>query len=793
MERQEYQNKIDNLAITSRVERLKSRALVKERFVSIEQAKIITKCYQEHEHEPIAKKRALSFREACRKMEIGIDPDELIVGNRTKQSRAGVIFPEGGLTWVEREIDDLATRKQDRFTVRPEDRECFFNEILEYWRGKTLEDRVNEEAGEEIRAMRMAVQINQTDHAQGHICPNSVTWLQKGPAGLRAEAEAHFARETDPAKKLFYECTALCMEGAIDFMLRYADMAREMADDYEGEQKKGLMEIAENCRNLAFRPARGYHEALQSVWFMFVLLHMESNASSFSPGRMDQTLLPYFEESVREGMSLERALELTDCLWLKFNQVVYLRNEKGARYFAGFPIGFNLAVGGQLKDGSDASNILSFLFLRAQLDIHLPQPNLSVRLYENSPQDLLRTVTKVIAKGGGMPQIFNDKSIIPALERQGVSHKDAMDYAIVGCVELTTQGNNLGWSDAAMFNMVKSLELALNNGVCMLTGEQMGPETGYLTDFETYEEFEAAFKKQVDYFIGKMMPVTFIVDRLHGEVLPSAFLSSVVDDWMEKGVDVTAGGAKYNFSGIQLIQVANIADSLAALKTLVFEEKRVDRQRLLTALKDDFAGEEVLRKMLLERAPKYGNDIDWVDQMAVKWHKYFAECLETYTNVRGGRIQTGLYTVSAHVPMGLNIAAMPDGRKSGTPLADGGVSAVYGRDKLGPTALLNSVSKLHSELGSNGSLLNMKFLPEFFDTEQGIENFCALLRTVVELKINHCQINVVRRADLLAAKKNPEQFSGLTIRVAGYTAFFVELADDLQDEIIARTSFGGEG
>lgn len=369
-----------------------------------------------------------------------------------------------------------------------------------------------------------------------------------------------------------------------------------------------------------------------------------------------------------------------------------------------------------------------------------------------------------------------------------------MDYAIVGCVELTTQGNNLGWSDAAMFNMVKALELALNNGVCMMTGEQIGPQTGYLTDFNSYEEFEAAFQKQVDHFIDRMMPVTKIVDRLHAEVLPSAFLSSVIDDCMEDGTDVTAGGAKYNFSGIQLIQVANIADSLAALKTLVFDEKRVSRQKLLAALRDNFEGEgeEILRKMLLERAPKYGNDIDWVDNLAVKWHKYFADRLETFRNVRGGRVQTGLYTVSAHVPMGLNIAATPDGRKAGGPLADGGVSAVYGRDKLGPTALLNSVSKLHSELGSNGSLLNMKFLPEFFETEEGIENFCALLQMIVELKINHCQINVVRREDLLAAKKNPEQFSGLTIRVAGYTAFFVELADDLQDEIIARTAFGGE-
>lgn len=786
------QKELKELEMAPRIMRLKSKALVKERFVSIEQAKIITACYKENEKEPIAKKRALSCLEACKKIEIALDPDELIVGNRTKESRAGVIFPEGGITWVEREIDDLMTRKQDRFTVRPEDRACFFEEILEYWRGKTLEDRVEEEAGEEIASMKQVVKINQTDHAQGHICPNSKEWLEKGPAGLKAEVQEKLKECTDDKKRLFYECVSLCMDGAITFMLRYSSLAWEMAKSYEGERRTGLLKIAENCRNLASRPAEGYHEALQSVWFLFVLLHLESNASSFSPGRMDQTLLPYYERSRKQGMSQEEALELTECLWLKFNQVVYLRNEMGARYFAGFPIGFNLAIGGQKEDGTDATNDLSFLFLKAQSHIRLPQPNLSVRLHKNSPKELLREVTRVIALGGGMPQIFNDESIIPALERQGVEHEDAMDYAVVGCVELTTQGNNLGWSDAAMFNMVKALELALNNGVCLLTGKQVGPQTGYLADFDTYEEFEAAFKKQVDYFIEKMMPVTFIVDRIHSEVLPSAFLSSVIDDCIINGVDVTAGGAKYNFSGIQLIQVANIADSLAAVKALVFDEQLVDKQTLLTALQTDFEGQEVLRKLLLERAPKYGNDIDWVDQLAVKWHKYFAECLATYRNVRGGRVQTGLYTVSAHVPMGLNIGATPDGRKALSPLADGGVSAVYGRDKLGPTALVNSVSKLHMELGSNGTLLNMKFLPEFFDTETGIENFCALLQTIVELKINHCQINVVRREDLIAAKEAPEQFSGLTIRVAGYTAFFVELADDLQDEIIARTAFGGE-
>ena len=638
--------------------------------------------------------------------------------------------------------------------------------------------------------MGTAVCINQTDHAQGHIAPNVERWLAKGPAGIRAEVKSNMKTTEDEKKKLFYSCVMTVMDGAIEFMRRYRDLAKKRA------QKTGsdsMRRIADNCNTLMQSPAKGYHMALQSTWFLFVLLQIESNASSFSPGRLDQILYPYYKEDINSGkLSEEAALEFTEALWLKFNQVVYLRNRKGAMYFAGFPIGFNVAVGGQLSDGSDATNELSYIFLRAQEHIRLPQPNLSARIYKDSPYEFLRRVTEVISSGGGMPQIFNDESIIPGMLRQGIEHDDAMNYCVVGCVELTTQGNNLGWSDAAMFNMVKILELTTNDGKNLCDEKQIGLETGYLWEFNTYEEFEAALKKQVDYFIDKMMPVCCAVDTIHAEVLPSAFLSSVIDDCIIKGVDVTAGGAKYNYSGIQLIQVANIADSLAALKKLVYDEKKIEPHMLHKALKSNFKGYEILRQILLNQAPKYGNDVQWVDDLASKWHLYFAKRLEKFTNVRGGRIQTGLYTVSAHVPMGLNVGATPDGRMAGTPLADGGLSPVYGRDKNGPTAVLRSVSSLAMEYGTNGTLLNMKFLPDFFKTNDGIDKFIALLRTFTELGINHVQFNVVNREDLIAAQKKPELFGGLTIRVAGYTAYFVDLNKKLQNEIIARTVFGQE-
>ena len=486
-----------------------------------------------------------------------------------------------------------------------------------------------------------------------------------------------------------------------------------------------------------------------------------------------------------------QALELVECIWLKFNQLVYLRSANSAKYFAGFPIGFNIAIGGQTNDGKDASNELSYLFLKAQEHLGLPQPNLSARVFAGSSDIFLRTCADVIGKGSGMPQLFNDDAVIPALMAKGIEKDDAMNYAIVGCVELTTHGNALGWSDAAMFNLVKALELAVNDGICLQTGKQMGVKTGTLADFETYADLENAYKEQIDHFFDRMIPCCEVVEKLHCDLLPSVFLSSVIDDCIEKGIDVTGGGAKYNLSGIQAIQPANIADSLAAIKKLVFEDGTVKKQVLLNAMRENYENDELLRLQMLNKAPKYGNDIDWVDEIAHEWIKYFADKFNGLTNPRGGVYHTGLYTVSAHVPMGANVGATADGRKAGQPLADGGLSAVYGRDTKGPTAHLKTVAKVDSMLGSNGTLLNMKFSPQIFTNEADIDKFVDLLKAFVALKIIHIQFNVITKEELLEAQKDPEKYKSLTIRVAGYTAYFTELSPDLQDEIIARTCYDG--
>lgn len=723
---------MDNLEQTPRITLLKEKMLNEPRYVSIEQARIITRIYQENESLSIPKKRALSLKAALEELEIGVEKEELIVGNRTKGVRYGVVFPESGCSWVNKEFETLPTRPQDKFRIKKEDVKEFKEIIYPYWQDHSLEDVIKENYGEEINAIAKVVKINQKDHAQGHICPDTKTWLELGPKGLMTKAYEKL-KNCDENQKEFYECTIIVLEGVCHFMMRYHDYILTMLESLEDDNKKSLQRVADICANLASRPAQSFHEAVQSLWFLFVVLHMESNASSFSPGRMDQYLYPYYQKDIEKGIiSKQEALEILECLWLKFNQIVYLRNQHSAKYFADFPIGFNIAIGGIDENGCDIYNELSLLLLKAQYHLGLPQPNLSVRLNKNSSHELIQEAIKVVAKGSGMPQFFNDEAIVNSMIKDlGIEEKDARNYAIVGCVELTTHGNNLGWSDAAMFNLNKALELTMNHGKCLLTNEPIGLDLGSIETYESFEDLENAFQKQIDYFIEKMMKAEIVVEKAHQDCLPTAFLSTVIDSCLEKGVDVTRGGAKYNLSGIQMIQIANLADSLAAIKELVYDEKMITRHELLEALQADFKGYEIIQMMLLNKVPKYGNDVKWVDELGAKWAGYFRERMKDYTNYRGGLYHTGMYTVSAHVPMGENVGASPDGRNALTPLADGGMSPVYGRDMAGPTAVLKSVSRMKDSYTTNGGLLNMKFLPEFFKTETGMMKFENFLRAFV--------------------------------------------------------------
>lgn len=780
---------------SSRVARVRKRLLETEREVDVERARYATQSYRRTEGEPMPIRRAKMLLHLARSLSIAIYPDEIIVGNRSLLPRMGVIAPEGAVDWVDRELEQLPTRPQDRFNIRPEIIRELREEIFPYWRGKTLEDTVAARLPEDVRwALRSkAFTLNQTDHAQGHILPDVETWLQLGIGGLRDKLEKARQRPEvrDETHQVFYEAAFIALQAASELISRYAMLARmQAAECSDMLRRKQLERIAEVCAHLAEHPARDFWEALQASWFLFVLLQIESNASSFSPGRVDQYLLPYLTRDLQTGrLTLDEAQELLEFWWLKFSEVVLLRSSQSARYFAGFPIGFNIVLGGQTPEGRDATNLLSFMCLRAQADLGMTQPNLSIRIHRHSPDEFLEAAAFVISKGSGMPQVFNDEVIIPGQLNRGIALEDAMNYAVVGCVELSTPGKALGWSDAAMFNMTRVLELTLFGGKDPHSGEQYGLPTPPLDQLESFAALEAAYDQQLAHFVALMVKGCNVVDSIHAEIYPSPFLSLVVSDCIERGLDVTAGGAHYNFSGVQGVQIANVADSLAALRQAVFDEKWLSAKDMLEALRADFAGREALRQRLINRVPKYGNDDDRVDQYARRWADRYSQLVEQYPTIRGGVYQPGFYTVSAHVPMGANVGATPDGRHAGTPLADGGLSPTAGRDRRGATAVLHSVSKINLKLASNGTLLNMKFLPSFFAGPSALKKFVLLLRGFCRLHIPHVQFNVVSAETLRAAQRHPEEYRSLVVRVAGYSAYFTELDRELQDEIIRRTEF----
>jgi formate C-acetyltransferase len=818
---------------SERIARIKECLIHNEREIDVERARYTTQSYQETEGQPMPIRRAKMLLHLVRRMSITIEPDEVIVGNRSLLPRMGVIAPEGAVDWIDKELDILPIRPQDKFNIQPEHIKELREEIFPYWRGKTLEDTVAARVPDDVMVAvkEKAFSLNQTDHAQGHILPDVEGWLRLGVKGLREKVNA--ARRKPEAQsdeqQIFYDATLIILQAAQEFMARYADLAGQMTTAHKppfpkrgaggilneppgeippipplgkggtdarltkggtDDRRQELQRIAEVCEWISENPPRNFYEALQSVWFLFVMLQIESNASSFSPGRFDQYMLPFLERDLESGkLTLPEAQELLEYLWLKFNEIVLLRSSSSARYFAGFPIGFNVALGGQLKDGSDATNFLSYMCLRAQADVGLTQPNLSIRIHKNSPQEFLIASSYVISKGSGMPQVFNDEVIIPGQINRGITPDDAINYAVVGCVELSTPGKALGWSDASMFNLTRILELTLFGGKDPQSGQQIGLETPSLDRMTSFDELETMYDQQLSHFVPLMVKGCNIVDSIHAEILPSPFLSLVINDCIERGLDVTAGGAYYNFSGVQGVQIANVADSLAAVKQAVFEEQWLTAGELLTILRDNYEDNETLRQRLIHRVPKYGNDDDRVDGFEKKWADRYSELVAQHSTIRGGVYQPGFYTVSAHVPMGANVGATPDGRFAGDPLADGGLSPSAGRDLKGPTAVLRSVSKINLRLASNGTLLNMKFLPVFFEGKNALEKFVTLLRGFCKLEIPHVQFNVVSAKTLRKAQADPEQYRHLVVRVAGYSAYFTELDKELQDEIIRRTEF----
>ncbi|HWR55793.1 MAG TPA: glycyl radical protein [Negativicutes bacterium] len=781
--------------ISARAKLLKDRLLTITPEICYERAELITESYKETEGMPIIIRRAKALEKILAKMEIRISPDELIVGNHTRKPRSSPIFPEFSFAWIEAEFDRLAKRTGDVFLISDECKEKLSN-VFKYWQGKTSQEYAANLMTEEAKAAQANGVFTVGNYfflGVGHICVDYGLVLEKGFLGIKQEAleeraKLDLTKPADLAKAQFLQAVEIVCDAAVDFAARFAREAEKQAQaEKDARRKLDLMQIAENCRQVPAHPAQSFFAALQAFWFVQLIIQLESNGHSISPGRFDMYMYPYFKKDVESGkLTREEALELIECLWVKFNEINKVRDEASTKAFGGYPMFQNLIVGGQTPDGRDSTNELSYLCLEATENVRLPQPSLSIRFHQGTPHKFMIRSSEVAALGLGMPAMYNDHVVIPALAARGVTLEDARDYCIIGCVEPQKGGKTEGWHDAAFFSLAKCLELALNDGVDPLTGLQLGLHTGTIKSMAAFTDVVEAYRKQIEYFVKLLVISNNSCDIAHGAICPLPLLSSMVQDCITKGKSLQEGGAHYNFTGPQGVGVANVGDALAALKKVVYEDGTINRDTLAGALSKNWEGYENLRQVMLNQAPKFGNDDDYADELARLAARIYCEEVEKYTNPRGGQFQAGLYPVSANVPFGAAVGALPDGRLAGTPLADG-VSPVSGRDVNGPTAAAKSVAKLDHEIASNGTLFNQKFLPSALRGETGHGNLASLVRTYFSLGGMHVQFNVISKEILREAQQNPEQYRGLVVRVAGYSAFFTSLDKSLQEDIITRT------
>ena len=829
--------------ISPRIEKLIDHLFAGDPVIEAERAVLVTESYQQSENQPIIIRRAKALKYILNKMTVVIRPDELIVGNLTTSPRGTQIFPEFSNKWLEEEFDRIEKRNGDIFRISEETKREL-SQSFKYWDGKTTNELATElMAAETITAMDAGVFTvgNYYFNGVGHISVDYKKVLTIGLDGIRKEAQVELDGLDlgDPnaiEKSHFLEAVLISVEAVITYAHRLADKAEQEASGcFDPKRQQELQTIAVNLRRVPEYPAQNLYEALQSFWIIQAVIQIESNGHSISPMRFDQYVYPFWQSDVEGGkISEDFAQELLDCLWVKFNDVNKIRDEASTKAFGGYPMFQNLIVGGQDSRGLDSTNPLSFACLEATRHTKLPQPSISIRVWNKSPEVLLHKAGEISRMGLGMPAYYSDEVIIPALENRGICLEDARDYGIIGCVEPQVGGKTEGWHDAAFFNIPKVLELTLNNGYCGTT--KVGLQTGRAEDFTSYEQLEAAFKQQLAYFVKLLINADNAVDVAHGKRTPLPFLSSMVADCISKGKSLQEGGAKYNFTGPQGVGIANCGDALLAIKKIVFEKNELTLPELTNVLASNFGrgtavtpaapsidasdlsqmssdqlvnllqnlladnkvtasaattaiankDGEYVRQLLINGVPKFGNDNDEIDYLVRDVALSYCQEVQKYTNPRGGTFQPGLYPVSANVSMGLGTGASADDRFAGEPLADG-VSPTSGRDTNGPTAAMNSVAKLDHHIASNGTLLNQKFHPSAVAGEEGLRNLSALVRGYFEQKGMHVQFNVISREILQDAQKNPEKYKNLVVRVAGYSAHFVSLDKTIQEDIISRT------
>ena len=834
-----------SIAKTDRIQKLIDDLFKKMPEIEADRAVLLTESYKQTEGEPIVTRRAKAFAHILRNIPITIRDHELIVGSASKAPRGCQTFPEYSYQWLEDELDTVATRSADPFYISEENKEKLRG-VHQYWKGKTNSELATEYMAPEAR---LAIEHNFFTvgnyfyNGVGHVTVDYKKVLEIGFNGIRAEAENLLSKctvaDADYAKRShFLNAVILSCQAVCDYARKYSELALSLAEQEPNSvRREELKKIAANCARVPANGASSFYEACQSFWFVQMLLQMESSGHSISPGRFDQYMYPYYQADIDAGkLTMEFAQELMDCIWVKLNDLNKVRDAASAEGFAGYSLFQNLICGGQDENGLDATNDLSFMSLEASMHVKLPQPSLSIRVWNCSPHELLIKAAELTRTGIGLPAYYNDEVIIPQLLSRGLTMAQARDYNIIGCVEPQKSAMTDGWHDAAFFNMCRPLEMVFTGGID--NGVRVSPETQSIRTMTTFEEFFEAYRQQMEYMISLLVNADNAIDVAHSERCPLPFLSSMVNDCMARGKTVQEGGAVYNFTGPQGFGIANVADSLWAIKKLVFEQKKYTLDDFAEALRCNFGkdmdpamaqklttsvavqlaqkgvrvGNDEVVKIYSEIASnkcdqdkkeffaqmlqdintldKFGNDIPEVDRLARESAYVYTRTMEKFSNPRGGKFQAGLYPVSANVPLGAQTGATPDGRLAYTPVADG-VSPAAGRDVHGPTAAANSVARLDHYIASNGTLYNMKFHPSALKGRAGLESFVSLVQGYFDQKGSHMQFNVVSRETLLDAQKHPENYRSLVVRVAGYSALFTTLSRSLQDDIINRTEQGG--
>ncbi len=790
---------------SDRIERLKANLFKQMPQVEADRAVLLTQSYMQTEGEPIVTRRAKAFKNILEYLPVTIRDEELIVGSNTKRPRSCQVFPEFSFDWLESEFDTMEHRSADPFYISDETKKVL-HEVYKYWKGKTTSELATSYLAPETKtAMEHNIFTpgNYFYNGVGHVTVKYDKVLSVGYKGILEEIRAEKAKQNVGdadfnTKRAFLDAAEMSCEAVITYARRYARLALEMLEKETDEnRKRELAIIARNCSRVPENGASNFYEACQSFWFVQMLLQVESSGHSISPGRFDQYMYPYYKKDIESGeITKEFAQELLDCIWVKLNDLNKIRDAASAEGFAGYSLFQNLIAGGQNIYGEDATNDLSYMCLEATLHVMLPAPSMSVRVWNKSPHDFLIKAAKVTRTGVGLPAYYNDEVIIPSLLSRGLTIEDARDYGIIGCVEPQKAGKTWGWHDAAFFNMCRVLELTFSNGRDT-DGTQVGIASGDIDTFKTFDDFFEAYKKQMKYCISLLVNADNAIDVAHAERCPLPYLASMVDDCIKRGKTPEQGGAIYNFTGPQGFGIANVADSMFAIRTLVFEQKKYTLHEIKDALDNNFGldGGENAQKYAAIREDilsldKYGNDDDNVDMLARRAAYTYTKQIQDFKNPRGGQFQAGLYPVSANVPLGAQTGATPDGRYAHKPVADG-VSPSAGFDTHGPTASANSVAKLDHGIASNGTLFNMKFHPSALEGDSGLESFVALVRGYFDQKGSHMQFNVVSRETLRDAQKNPDKYRSLVVRVAGYSALFTTLSKSLQDDIINRTEQRG--